>query len=273
MLKVIKIAQMTGHNASIFSVGPAIEKDHILSAAGDGWLVQWDLKAPEMGQLIAKVNTQIFSKIHLRKEKKVVLGDMNGGLHWIDLTEPANTKNIAHHQKGVYSFAQIGDFLISGGGDGRLTRWNIKEARSIESLQLSYAAIRSIVFAPERNEIAVGASDHNIYLLNASSLDIVHVYKKAHDNSVFTLHYSPDYNYLISGGRDAQLKVWELEGTRKCISAQSAHWFTINDIVFHPKGHLFATASRDKTIRIWDAHNFSLLKSIETVRDLSLIHI
>ena len=67
----------------------------------------------------------------------------------------------------------------------------------------------------------------------------------------------------MSGGRDAHLKVWSLNEDFANISKQPAHWFTINDIAFQPTGFYFATASRDKSIRIWDAHNFHIVKSID----------
>ena len=267
MLKVKKKAQLTGHNASVFTLAQEDESSNILSAAGDGWLVRWNMEEPEMGKLIAKVETQIFSMCRLRNSDQIVLGNMNGGIHWVQPNDPEATKNIAHHQKGTYAFVEVGQHLFSGGGSGLLTRWDIKTNRSLESLQLSHAAIRCIDFAPERNELAVGCSDHNIYLLDASTLDVKHRIHKAHDNSVFSIRYSPDYTLLLSGGRDAHLKVWNLEQAPKLLSDQPAHWYTINDIVFHPNGHLFATASRDKTIRIWDAQDFRLLKTIETVRE------
>jgi WD40 repeat protein len=80
------------------------------------------------------------------------------------------------------------------------------------------------------------------------------------------LSYSPDGNYLLSGGRDAFIRVWETEKEYKEIPTEAAHLQTINDIVFHPKGQIFASASRDKTIKIWDFRNFALLKVIDTVR-------
>jgi len=89
----------------------------------------------------------------------------------------------------------------------------------------------------------------------------------AHENSVFTVRYASNHEQLVSGGRDAQLKVWSLTPKMPCISQQSAHWFTINSIAFHPRLPLFATASRDKTIKIWDAESFQLLKVLEGVRD------
>ena len=148
-----------------------------------------------------------------------------------------------------------------------ITKWSIKERRTLESFHITNQSLRSMALNEAKNEIAIGASDHNIYILDAKSFSIKHLIREAHENSVFTVHYSPDGNYLLSGGRDAHLKVWAIERDFELVSDQAAHWFTINHIAFHPKGHLFATASRDKTIKIWDAENFKLLKVIDTIKN------
>ena len=192
---------------------------------------------------------------------------MNGGVHWVDLANPNETKNVLHHQKGVFAFQQVGGYLFSTGGDGVLTRWSIAEQKTAESLHLSNQSLRCITYSKKRQELAVGASDNCIYLLDATTLEIKQTIANAHDNSVFSIKYSPDSQLLISGGRDAHLRVRNLEKRGVEINAQPAHWYTINDIAFHPKAPIFATASRDKTIKIWDANSFQLLKVIETVRD------
>lgn len=259
--------QLTGHNASIYAVIAGATPETILSGAGDGWVVQWDLQQPDMGKLLAKVETQIFSLCLLEGSKRVVVGNMNGGVHWVDLRAPDQARNIAHHQKGVFGLQQVGAYLFSIGGDGVLTRWSVPEARSLESLKLSHAPLRALAYSARRKELAIGSSDNNIYLLDADSLALKATYRSAHDNSVFCLRYHPQRDLLLSGGRDAHLKVWDLAQEGAQVFSEAAHWFTINDIVFDPAGNLFATGSRDKTIRIWDAHDFSLLKSIEAVRD------
>jgi WD40 repeat protein len=48
--------------------------------------------------------------------------------------------------------------------------------------------------------------------------------------------------------------------------SQPAHLFTVNHIVFSPDGKFFATASRDKTLKIWDSQTFQLLKVVEVMR-------
>ena len=266
-LSIHKIATLTGHNSSIFSIIPYNASNLFLSGAGDGWIVQWDFNDPEMGCLLAKVETQIFSLCYLSDANMVVAGNMNGGVHWVDLANPTATKNILQHQKGVFAIQQVGAYLFTAGGAGMLTRWNIASQKTIESLHLSNQSLRCLAYSKERNELAVGASDHHIYLLDATTLEIKQTFKNAHENSVFTIRYSKGDRYLISGGRDAHLRVRDLQQDGKEISAQPAHWFTINDIAFHPKAPIFATASRDKTIKIWNAETFELLKVIETVRD------
>ena len=137
--------------------------------------------------------------------------------------------------------------------------------RPVETFALSNESLRSVTYNEVRQEWAVGASDHAIYLLD-NDLQIKNSITKAHDNSVFCVCYSPDGKYLLSGGRDAHLKVWDVERDFELVSSQPAHWFTLNDIAYHPEGHLFATASRDKTIKIWAADTFKLLKVIDTAR-------
>ncbi|HFA48218.1 MAG TPA: WD40 repeat domain-containing protein [Bacteroidetes bacterium] len=265
MLK--KSAQLTGHNASIYALSYAAGQKDFLSAAGDGWIVKWNLEEPDIGQVIAKVGTQVFSLFFLKNENIAIAGDMNGGLHWVNLNDPGKTKNIAHHEKGVFEIIKVGSHIFTAGGGGRLTRWSIGECRALETYHLANQSLRSVVFSEKRNELAVGASDNSIYFLDATTLELKSKIENAHQNSVFSLAYSPDGKHLLSGGRDAYLNIWEIENNCKKTASNPAHWFTINDIVFHPGGHLFATASRDKTIKIWDAKNFELIKVLEGARD------
>ena len=262
-----KIATLTGHNSAIFSIIPYKAPHLFLSGAGDGWIVEWNFNDPEMGNLVAKVETQIFSLCYLADANKVVAGNMNGGVHWVDLANPKETKNILQHEKGVFAIQEIGNSLLTAGGAGMLTRWDIEQQKTVESLHLSNQSLRCMAYSPQRNELAIGASDHHIYLLDADTLAIKQTIKAAHENSVFTIKYSPNQQFLISGGRDAHLRVRDLHQDGKEVSFQPAHWYTINDIAFHPKAPIFATASRDKTIKIWDAETYELLKVIETVRD------
>ncbi|MBI5915236.1 MAG: WD40 repeat domain-containing protein [Bacteroidetes bacterium] len=266
-MNIKKTAQLTGHNAAIFALAEGPDERQFFSGAGDGWVVQWDLDNPDLGKLVAKVEQQVFSLCFLKKQNALVAGDMNGGIHWIDVANPENTKNIAHHQRGVFDILAIGEHVFTVGGEGKITRWSADEGRALESYHLANQALRCIDFCEIRNEIAVGGSDNAICFLDAGTLELRHTLRQAHANSVFTVRYTPNGRHLLSGGRDAHLNVWDLDYDHHKFHTQPAHWYTINHLVFHPDGHLFATASRDKTLKIWDAANFELLKVLEGGRD------
>lgn len=267
-MTIKKIHTCTGHRAAIYALAPSKDERHFLSAGGDGWVTEWSLDEPETGKLAASVGTQIFSLCCL-PDSRLVVGDMNGGVRWIDRSTPGDTRNIQHHKKGTYDLLAVGNWVFTAGGDGILTRWDLGKGHSVESFQLSNQALRSIAFSKRRNELAVGASDNSIYFLDIESFELKQTLKDAHQNSVFTIVYSPDGRYLLSGGRDALLRVWDLE-TELRLSPLSpehpAHLFTVNHIAFSPDGQYFATASRDKTLKIWDARTFQLLKVADTIR-------
>lgn len=271
-MKIEKIHTCTGHRAAVYALAPGKDERHFLSAGGDGWVAEWNLDDPETGQLAASAEVQIFSLCSL-PDGRLVAGDMNGGVHWIDRSKPENTRDIQHHGKGSFDILAAGNWVFTIGGDGILTRWDLEKSRSLESLQLSNQSLRSISFSEKRKEIAVGASDNAIYLLDVETFEIKHVAKNAHANSVFAVAYSPDSRYLLSGGRDAMLRVWDLGNPQSLTPHPSpltpehpAHLFTLNHIVFSPEGNLFATASRDKTLKIWNAQTFQLLKVVDTIR-------
>jgi len=264
-IKVKKYIQLTGHRASVYSLTQGKEPHLILSGSGDGWVVEWNLNDPELGRLVAKAEANIFSLFE--NKDLIVAGNMNGGIHWIYPNELERNKDIAHHQKGVFDIQLFDNHLFTTGGKGILTKWSMEERRPVLSLHVSARSLRQMAFSKKRNEIAVGASDTNIYILDANTFDVKEILEDAHDHSVFTVKYSTDGKYLLSGGRDAHLKVWEIENKYKRISSQPAHYFTINDIAFHPDGKIFATASRDKTIKIWSLQDFKLLKVLDVARD------
>ncbi len=276
-MKINKIAQLAGHQGSVFALAQGHTPQYILSGAGDGWIVEWDLNQPDVGKLLAKVEYNIFSLCFISTKNLIIAGNMNGGVHFIDLNNTNNNKNVLHHRLGVYHIQVIDNQLFTLGGDGLLTRWDIDTKRTVESIQLSSKSLRCLDFSRERQEIAIGASDGHIYFLDLN-LTIKRIIKDAHKNSVFTVRYTSNGEKLLTGGRDALLKVWSLEKSGEVVEI-AAHLYTLNSIVFHPRNpHVFATASRDKTIKIWQLDTDSeamnddnsifirLLKVINTIR-------
>lgn len=77
---------------------------------------------------------------------------------------------------------------------------------------------------------------------------------------------SPNSRYLATGGvYDKYIKIWDLILGKEIFSF-AAHEDDINSLHYSPNGRYLVSASEDRTIKIWNAYDFTLLKTIKTKR-------
>ncbi|KAG2433008.1 hypothetical protein HXX76_008735 [Chlamydomonas incerta] len=102
-----------------------------------------------------------------------------------------------------------------------------------------------------RGEVVVGSTDHALYVLDAvRGLRKRTLYSKScgHTEWVSCVTYCPD-GRIVSGGMDSKLWVWPAGGTRGMQA--EAHFGPISQVKYDPSSGLVASASYDKTIRLW----------------------
>jgi WD40 repeat protein len=264
-MEVERIASLTGHNDCIYTLEGS-GRDHIFySGAADGMVVEWDLTSPDTGQLIAKLPNSIYSLEYLSDRDQLLIGQNFEGVHLIDLKSRKEIASAKITQAAIFDMMRSKDRIYVGTGDGNLIVLHRNDLSIIAKLKLSDKSLRSISLAAERNVLAAGFSDNSIKLVDIDNFTVLHSLS-AHQNSIFTIVYSPDGAYLLSGGRDAHLKIWNVKDGYSLKESIVAHMYAINNICYHPSGKYFATCSMDKSIKIWDAGSFRLLKVIDRAR-------
>ena len=72
-----------------------------------------------------------------------------------------------------------------------------------------------------------------------------------HLGNVLSAALSPDGRYVLSGGRDGNLKLWSLESGRE-IRTMTGHLAAVNTVTFSGDNQWILSGSSDSTLRLWD---------------------
>lgn len=73
-------------------------------------------------------------------------------------------------------------------------------------------------------------------------------------NKVLCCHFSSDGKLLASAGHDKKAVLWNMD-TLQTETTKDEHQYLITDVRFRPNSTQLATASFDKSVRLWDAAN------------------
>lgn len=260
-----KIAAFTGHRDCVYSLQADAVGSVFFSAAGDGSVVSWDYDDPSRGRLIAKTGASVYSLLYLPDRACLVVGENYQGLHLISLRDTAELASLRLEGGAIFDLQYHDSRIYAATGDGTVHMVDAARLEPIKKIKLSDKSARCLALNASMGDLAVGLSDNSIRVLGLEDLSpkyLIH----AHRLSVFALHYSPDNRFLLSGSRDAQLKVWDCLQHYALHHSVAAHMYAINSIDYAPDGRWFATGSMDKTIKIWDSGEFRLLKVIDRAR-------
>ncbi|MEP1093569.1 MAG: WD40 repeat domain-containing protein [Cyclobacteriaceae bacterium] len=260
-IQIKKLHTFLGHNDSLYSL-EALDDHRFFSAGSEGMVVLWNLRSPNEGEVVAKVEGSIYAMAYDANANVLFVGENHQGIHKIDLDEQ---KEVGSVQLGNH---QIFDLKMN---DGNL--WAALESGEIVRLSQNLEVLRREKISSDRVRgldfygtcVAASCSDNIVKILNVDTLEFSHELK-GHRNSVFTGKYHPSGKYIISGGRDAQLLVWDVIENYILRESLAAHLYTINHLTFSEDGKYFVTCSMDKSIKLWNAHNFKLLKVLDKHR-------
>ncbi len=264
-INVQKRCSLDGHRDCVYALESGVESNLFYSSGGDGMVVEWDLKDPENGQLIAKMKNAVYAVHYLQKENLLLVGQNFEGIHLVD---PVNKDEIGSLQisaSHIFDIKSLDKKIYIGSGDGTLYVVDQETLTFVKKIKLADKSIRCIAINQELGEMALAMSDSTIRIL-----DLENYHQKyrinAHELSVFSIAYNPLNNHLISAGRDAQIKSWNAFDHYQPEQSVAAHMYAINSLSIDPTKEFFVSGSMDKSIKVWDLATFSLLKVIDKSR-------
>jgi len=255
---------LSGHSAAVYGISAGSKPETILSASGDRFVVEWDIQMAQQNALAVKFEQPVFSSIYIEGENLLAAGTATGAIHIIDLNEKKEIHHLAVHSKGVYDFhyRKEDKQLIALGGDGLLTIWFVPSFKLLRKIPLSSEKLRQIAVSKEHGLIAIACGDGTLRLLEPNFFSEIRSIN-AHKQGATSVAWHPFKPVLLSGGRDAMIQCWNINEQYQNVLSIPAHNYAIYSIAFDDSEEYMATCSRDKTIKIWDAHSLDNLQRID----------
>lgn len=255
---------LTGHSGAIYDLAFNANKNLLYSGSFDNQVIAWDIDNPEIAHLIAKIQSKPITIVYLSKRNLLLIGQANGNISILDLQLNKEVKILQFHKGMVYALNANEDesILYSGAEDGFVIAWDLESLELIVSNNLYSLKVRAIAII--ENDLYVGCGTGSLLILNSTGLNIKREVKELHleNYSIYTLLYLKEESIILSGSRDGHIGVLDLKSLA-VVARIPAHNFAIYDFKISPDGIYIASASRDKSIKIWRKNDLKFQKKID----------
>jgi len=265
---ITQLSALKGHQGAIYALEKGPKAGMVYTGGSDKLITSWDLNTYQNLPFLARFPSPIYSICYVPEYNLLISGTSSGAVHLIDLGTNTERKVLRHHTAPVFDirYSILHQSFYTLAGDGTIALCSLESGSVTKIRKLSDAKLRQMDLNAEETEMVVASGDGDLVFLDTLSFEVKRRFK-AHEFSTNSVRYHPSGKMVISGGKDAYMKVWDIEQAFQNIHSVPAHNFAIYKILFSPDSRLFATASRDKTIKIWDAETFALQTRIDKERN------
>ena len=266
------IAAFAGHRSAVYALAPDGDAHSFLSAGSDGTIVRWHVDQPADGAGIAQLPRPVFSMLAV--DDRVIAGLDDGAIHVLDTATKSEVRHLRLHGKGVFGLLPLQHraLIASAGGDGSVGLWQWPTMELLRQIPLCDAKVRGLALSGDGHWLAAGCNDGFVRVLDTAHFNEL-MTLNAHVRGAYGVAFHPSKPVLLTGGRDGHLRAWRMpkvpipseQGNWEMVLDIPAHQGSIYHIAFSPDGKYIATASRDKTAKVWEAVSLEPIARLDRI--------
>ncbi|KAK4990626.1 hypothetical protein LTR66_006750 [Elasticomyces elasticus] len=183
------------------------------------------------------------------------------------------------HTGPIHSLRTHGRYLVSGGHDATVRRWDLRSKRLIGKPLLGHLGlVTALDFdpCPHRDLIVSGSSHAELIIWRFSTGERLQKVPSAHERGILCIRYSQ--HVLVTGSIDGTVKTWKQFLPASVKNAQSYQGMALKGhrgpvTALNVRDNEIVSASADAIVRVWDISTGECLRTLTDPRVVPTIHL
>lgn len=273
-------ATLIGHTAAVIKIELFEYRDRkkIVSLGEDNNIIIWDLLTKRRENTISHNINQIFlMKLVPEKPILITINKKNTFQVWNLITSKEIIKKEMPNEKSNFTclnvfipLQPIPSFpiqIITGSEERYLKTFNMKSIDQFNIIFKSQSQIDSLTLTKD-NKYIIFTTDLEIHIFDRSTERIERTLNN-HRDLIHVLLLTPDSKTLISGSKDATIRIWDIESGLDQEQTLKTHEKEIISLIISADGEVLVSSSEDNSVKIW---NFKKMEEIFSIKNLGKIN-
>lgn len=277
-----KLITLVGHTGNVTTIAFSPDGSRLASGSRDETIKLWDVVTGKEHATLAGHKSSVTSVAFSPDGSRLASGSSDKTITVWNAAVGKKVQALVGHENTVTSvaFSPDGGRLASGSSDQKVKLWDLATGKEHATLAGHNGWVTSVAFSPDGNRLASGSLDQTIKLWDVAggresgtlvtlatlaglttgrkgvALVVPHlsdIPMAVRCESVFSLAFSPDGDWLASGSCFETIRLWDARMGKELATFTGHISSAVLSITFSPDGSRLASGSLDHTIKLWDA--------------------
>jgi WD40 repeat protein len=238
------VETFSGHQGEVLTVSFSADGQILVSTGVDSTIRLWHRDKGSV-EVLKGHQDWVYSASLSSDNQRLVSGGVDGHAHIWTLAKRGQA--FAGHTRWVDDlvFSPKGDFLATAGEDGTVKLWDT-QGKVVANFAQHHQPVNGVAVNPAGDRLATVGFDDTLRIWDTTGKAVATF--PLEQQIGWSVAFDKTGERLLTGGEDGSIIIWNASGKQGQMEGHSA---PVGAIRFSADGQFIATASNDKTARIW----------------------